>query len=174
MTKTTVTITAYNPEWKNKFNTEKQQLISVLDNHIIGIEHIGSTSIKGLAAKPIIDILLGVQDVNNTSLFVHQLETIGYEFVPKPQWIDRKFFRKGEWGKGTVHLHLCEVNSQEWKEKLLFRDYLRSHLDIAKEYEDLKKELALTYKDDRHTYTAMKEPFIHHVIEKAMLERELQ
>lgn len=80
------------------------------------------------------------------------------------------FFRKGLWGQGTCHLHICEINSSEWIEKLLFRDYLRLHPDVAKEYASLKKELASNYKSDRPTYTKKKEPFIRKIIEIARKE----
>ncbi|WP_081728145.1 GrpB family protein [Halalkalibacter hemicellulosilyticus] len=90
--------------------------------------------------------------------------------VPKPEFKDRWFFRKGLWGQGTCHLHICEFNSSEWIEKLLFRDYLRLHPKVAEEYASLKKELALKYQLDRPTYTKKKEPFIKTIIEKAKKE----
>ncbi|MFJ3387036.1 MULTISPECIES: GrpB family protein [unclassified Lysinibacillus] len=105
----------------------------------MGIEHIGSTSIKGLEAKPIIDIILSVQDLDEVSNFVIPLSEIEYEYVHKPEFKDRRFFRKGLWGQGTCHLHICEINSSEWIEKLLFRDYLRLHPHDA----SLKKNLPL-------------------------------
>ncbi len=172
MTQTTVTIYDYNPECKEKFSDEKEKIISLLVKQVIGIEHIGSTSIKGLAAKPIIDILIGVEDIEDVERFVNPLKTVEYEYVPKLEWGDRRFFRKGTWGKGTVHIHICEINSKEWKEKLLFRDYLRMHPETAQDYEYLKKSLAASYKNDRHTYTNKKEPFIQHVIEKAKTDKK--
>ena len=80
------------------------------------------------------------------------------------------FFRKGLWGQGTCHLHICEINNSEWIEKLLFRDYLRLNPEVAEEYALLKKELASQYHFDRTTYTKKKEPFIKTVIEKARKE----
>ncbi len=106
----------------------------LLGDRIVGIEHIGSTSIKGLEAKPIIDIIVGVEDLDEVSSFITPLSEIDFEYVHKPEFIYRCFFRKGLWGQGTCHLHICEINSSEWIEKLLFRDYLRLPLHIAKEY----------------------------------------
>ncbi|WP_256212940.1 GrpB family protein [Bacillus sp. OV322] len=76
------------------------------------------------------------------------MSEIGYEYVPKPVFKDRMFFRKGLWGQGTCHLHICEFNSSEWIEKLLFRDYLRLDPKVAEKYASLKKELASKYQYD--------------------------
>lgn len=80
---------------------------------------------------------------------------------------DKKFFRKGLWGQGKCHLHICEINSAEWHEKLLFRNYLRQYSGVAAAYVSLKQQLAVTYHFDRPTYTKKKEPFIRHVINTA-------
>ncbi|UOQ84421.1 GrpB family protein [Gracilibacillus salinarum] len=167
MNKSIVTLHPYNPEWTNLFEYEKKRITAALGDKMIGIEHIGSTSIQGLKAKPIIDIMAGVQDLDEVHGFISELDEIEFEYVPKPEWKDRKFFRKGFWGKGTCHLHICEYNSKEWEEKLLFRDHLMQHPVVTKEYELLKEELAEKYKFDRLVYTKMKEPFIKRVILKA-------
>ncbi|MGP4041866.1 GrpB family protein [Gracilibacillus sp. D59] len=167
MTKPIINICNYNSKWTEQFATERDKIVEILGDKVVRIEHIGSTSIKGLAAKPIIDILLGVQHLDEVSDFVYPLKEIDYEYVPKPEFKDRRFFRKGEWGKGTSHLHICEYDSSQWIEKLLFRDYLRLHPEAAQEYEVLKKVLASEYKYDRHTYTKKKEPFIKTILERA-------
>ncbi|MGG0657648.1 GrpB family protein [Rummeliibacillus pycnus] len=166
----TVNLKDYNPNWVKQFELEKVKITNAIGDQILGIEHIGSTSIKGLKAKPIIDIMVCVDDLKNVDALVHLLDNIGYEYVPKPEFKDRRFFRKGLWGQGTCHLHLCEYNSSEWIEKLLFRDYLRHNPDIAEHYALVKLELASQYKFDRPTYTKKKEPFIQSVIKKAKLE----
>ncbi len=127
------------------------KIIAVIGGEISGIEHIGSTAIKGMKAKPImiIDIMVGVQDLQEVPQFVKSLEKIEFEYVPKPEWSDRKFFRKGEWGQGTCHLHICEIDSMEWKEKLWFRDYLRANPQVANEYIAVKKDLAARYIQDK-------------------------
>ncbi|MBP1947448.1 GrpB family protein [Virgibacillus litoralis] len=167
MTKPTVNLVKYNPNWKLQFEYEKKRINTMIGNKVVEIEHIGSTSIKGLDSKPIIDIMAGVQDLEKVATFVPPLSKIEYEYVPKPELTYRKFFRKGMQGQGTCHLHICEFNSSEWNEKLLFRDYLRLHPNIAQAYVSLKKELAANYKFDRPTYTMKKEPFIKTIIEKA-------
>ncbi|MGD6802678.1 GrpB family protein [Rossellomorea vietnamensis] len=167
MEKPVVIISEYNPEWEDQFKFEKKQIMGVSGNKIIGIEHIGSTSVQGLKAKPIIDIMAGVRDLNVVSSLIGPLSEVDFEYVPKPELTDRSFFRKGLWGKGTCHLHICKINSSEWVDKLLFRDYLRRFPEAAKEYALLKSELSSLYKNDRPAYTKQKEPFIREVIDKA-------
>ncbi|XXM73102.1 GrpB family protein [Lysinibacillus sphaericus] len=170
MNKPNVELSEYNKEWAAKFEYEKNQIKNVVGTAISAVEHIGSTSIKGLTAKPIIDIMAGIDDLNRTEILIEPLSKIDFEYVPKPELTDRRFFRKGLWGKGTCHLHICEFQGKEWYEKLLFRDYLRNHPQAAKEYAQLKSELAVKFKFDRPAYTERKEPFIRKIIEEAKVE----
>ena len=170
MKKPIVNLNEYNPDWENHFDYEKKKIIEAIGDKIAGIEHIGSTSVKDLKAKPIIDIMAGIEDLSRTSTLISPLSEIEFEFVPKPEIINRKFFRKGLRGRGTCHLHICEIHSTEWVEKILFRDYLRKYPKAAEEYAALKSELAAKYKYDRPTYTQQKEPFIKDIIEKAKRE----
>ncbi|MGA9286946.1 MAG: GrpB family protein [Anaerobacillus sp.] len=170
MTKPIVNLSDYNPYWEKEFEIEKNNILEVLGDKAVGIEHIGSTSIKGLQAKPIIDLMVGVQHLEEVSHYISLLSQIDYEYVPKAEFKDRKFFRKGSWGQGTSHLHICEIHGGEWTEKLLFRDYLRVYPEVAEEYASLKRELASKHQFDRPIYTKKKEPFIKSIIEKAEKE----
>ncbi|WP_155593886.1 GrpB family protein [Lysinibacillus cavernae] len=170
MKKIEVVLSEYDPNWEQQFLYEKRRIQEVIGHSIVGIEHIGSTSIKGLKAKPIIDILLGVQSIEEVPELIEALKNIEYEYVPKPELMDRRFFRKGLWGQGTSHLHICEYNSNEWNDKCLFRDYLRLNAQAANEYEALKEQLADHFQNDRPTYTQKKEPFIQKIITKAKNE----
>ncbi|MGG0892911.1 GrpB family protein [Cytobacillus horneckiae] len=170
MTKPMVKLSEYDSKWEIQFQYEKKRITDVLAAKVVGIEHIGSTSIGGLVSKPIIDIIIGVEDLNDAPTLVSPLSKIEYEYVPKPELVSRRFFRKGFWGQGICHLHVCEYQSNEWKEKLLFRDYLRSHREAAEAYSLLKQKLASKYQFDRQTYTKKKEPFIKYIIEKASRE----
>ncbi|SES18276.1 GrpB domain, predicted nucleotidyltransferase, UPF0157 family [Gracilibacillus ureilyticus] len=172
MPKPTVTLTEYNPDWVNQYKYEAKRIIKAIGDKAAGIEHIGSTSVKGLAAKPIIDILVGVEELKIVNDLIAPLEKIENEYVPKPEWTDRYFFRKGVWGRGTCHLHVCEINSREWVEKLLFRNYLRKNPQTAEKYASLKRELAVEYNDDRPEYTRRKEPFIYDILVKAVFEQK--
>ncbi|MFC7686976.1 GrpB family protein [Ureibacillus sp. GCM10028918] len=167
MKESIVKLSDYNPEWKIQFEDEKRKILEALGAKVVEIEHIGSTSIKGLKAKPIIDIMCGVQDLGEVSYLVNPLRNIEYEYVPKPEFKDRRFFRKGACGQGTSHLHICEWNSSEWIEKILFRDYLRLYPQAAEKYASLKEALASKFQFDRPNYTKNKEPFIRTIIEQA-------
>ncbi|GAF65616.1 hypothetical protein BTS2_2514 [Bacillus sp. TS-2] len=171
MTKPTVYLMDYQSKWKEQFKFERDNILDAIGDKIAAIEHIGSTSIEGIKAKPIIDIMVGVEDLSTTENLISPLSEIEFEYIPKPELTDRRFFRKGEWGKGTCHLHICEIQSTEWAEKLWFRNYLREHPKVAESYTLLKSELATKYKYDRSTYTQKKEPFIKNIIELAKGER---
>lgn len=162
----------HNPEWVSKFEREKTRILEALGDKTLAIEHIGSTSINGLAAKPIIDIMVGVDNLNQVADWIPLLLDIKYEYVPKPECIDRRFFRKGPWGQGICHLHICEHDSTEWQDKILFREYLRLHPEAVREYAFLKEELAHVHKLDRHAYTERKGPFIRRIIDFARLAGE--
>ncbi|MRG87199.1 GrpB family protein [Salinibacillus xinjiangensis] len=170
MTKPIVNLEKYNPDWPKQYEYEKKRILDAVGDNVLGIEHIGSTSINGLEAKPIIDILLGVHKLDEVPRLIRPLSEVNYEYVPKLELKDRRFFRKGLWGQGTCHLHIVEYNSNEWMDKLQFRDYLRTHPEAAVEYASLKKELATKYKYDRPTYTQKKEPFIHRILQKTKKE----
>lgn len=170
MKKIEVVLSDYDPNWEEQFLDEKRSIQEAIGPAILGMEHIGSTSIKGLKAKPIVGILLGIQSIEEVSELIEALRNIGYEYVPKPELMDRRFFRKGLWGQGTCHLHICEYNSSEWIDKCLFRDYLRLNAQAAHEYETLKEQLATHFQYNRQTYTRKKEPFIQKVITQAKNE----
>lgn len=167
-----VIIEDYNPDWSREFEQEKEKLLEILGNKIISIEHIGSTSVKGLGAKPILDIMVGVNNLDEVDEFIEPLKEIGYEFVYHKEFPERRFFRRGQWRAGTHHLHIYEFESEHWNNNILFRNYLRTHLDALKQYHQLKKELAEKHRFDRVAYTKAKAPFIQNVIKKAKEERE--
>ena len=137
----------------------------------IAIEHIGSTSVEGLGAKPILDIMVGVYHLKEVDEFIEPLEKVGYEYVFHKEFPNRRFFRKGQWRAGTHHLHFYKYESEEFRNNILFRNFLRTHPDELKRYHQLKKELAERYHFDRVAYTKAKEPFIQNVIKKVKEER---
>ncbi|MBM7583640.1 GrpB-like predicted nucleotidyltransferase (UPF0157 family) [Bacillus pakistanensis] len=169
-----VIIEKYNHHWITQYENEKTNILNAIGDFIIDIQHIGSTAIPGLGAKPIIDMMAGVSHLNGFNKFIDPLHLLDYEYVPKQEVIDRKFFRKGRWRQGTVHLHICEYKSNEWKEKLLFRDFLRAHPNKRDEYFELKKKLASKFKFDRPAYTAAKTNFINDIIKLACLRYNIK
>lgn len=162
-----VAIENYNPNWVTEFEHEKAKIKGVLKDKPICVEHIGSTSVKDLCAKPILDIMAGVQHLDEVDKFIDPLKTIGYEFVAHKEFPERRFFRKGQWRAGTHHLHIYKFGSEEWNNHLLFRDYLSTHPDIRKQYQQLKQNLSQKHHLDRVGYTQAKAPFIRYVIEEA-------
>lgn len=158
-------------KWVEYFENEKNRLLSVIESHIKGIEHIGSTSIAGLAAKPIIDIMVAVETLDCAEACIQSLEALGYHHVLHAEFPERRFFWREANNGQRFHLHFYMYGSKDWQEKRLFRDYLKKHEDALHAYEALKRALALTYKDDRSAYTEAKGPFIRTIIEKAKNER---
>lgn len=166
-----VIIVEYDPNWKYLFQEEVVQIRRVLEpNLITRIEHFGSTAIPGLAAKPIIDLLVGVHSLEEAkSKAVSSLESLGYAYWrdnPNPQ---RMFFVKGlpPNSPRTHHIHMVEPDSILW-ERLVFRDYLRQYPNEAARYEQLKRNLAQRFKSDREAYTAGKAEYIKDVMQKAI------
>lgn len=165
-----IIITEYDPNWVLLFKQESAQVRAVLDRDLITcIEHFGSTAVPGLAAKPIIDLLIGVRSLAQAKqAAVSQLECLGYAY-----WLDnpdpeRMFFVKGlpPNSPRTHHIHMVEPDSVLW-ERLLFRDYLRKHSDEAARYAQLKYHLAQHFLNDREAYTASKADYIESVMQKA-------
>ncbi|OQR56740.1 GrpB family protein [Bacillus sp. CDB3] len=158
-----ILIKPYQNEWHEEYVTEKEKFISLLREEIIAIEHIGSTAVEELGAKPLIDMMIGVTNLQITENWTENLAKIGYEYVPKetPNW---RFFRKGKWRAGTHHLHVYIYNSEEWRNNLLFPRFLIKHEWARIEYSELKVRLATTYPFDRVSYTTAKAPFIQKII----------
>lgn len=165
-----INIEDYNPKWVSEFEQEKTRILTVLHGHRLYMEHIGSTSVKGLAAKPVLDMMAGVRHLDEVEPFIEPLKSIGYEFVSHSEFPERRFFRKGQWRAGTHHLHIYKIGSEQWKDQLSFRDYLIAHPGVRKQYQHLKQDLAEKHSNDRTSYTEAKAPFIQAVLKKAKEE----
>lgn len=163
----------YNENWKRQFEEEKQLLLQTFGNKIVAIEHIGSTSIPGAWAKPIIDINVAIESLGDAPNFVKDLGNLGYTNMPNRWFSDRYFFPKGPEESRTHHLNLAEPSSETaWVAPVLFRDYLIAHPEELQAYNDLKKNLAKRYKNERAKYTEAKSNFVIHVLPKAREELE--
>jgi len=168
-----VTIVEYNPSWSLLFEQEAANIRQVLGNLVLTIEHIGSTAVPGLAAKPIIDLMVGVRSLADGQQAVPALEALGYVYWREDPRPGRMFFVKGMPPFGlqrTHHVHVVEAYEEFW-ERLLFRDYLRRHPDEAQRYEALKRDLAARFRTDRESYTNGKSEYIHKVMEQARREQ---
>jgi len=168
-----IIIADHNPEWKNLFSAEKQNILNRLDSKFVhSIEHIGSTSVPGLIAKPTIDILLEINESTDLELLKKKLQIINYQYIPKPENPPPHImFAKGYSIEGitgqTYHLHVRYPG--DWDEKV-FRDFLIDNQDDAAEYADLKRKLVAEFKNDREKYTDSKTAFIHKTLHKARLK----
>jgi GrpB-like predicted nucleotidyltransferase (UPF0157 family) len=164
-------IVPYDARWPALFAEEAARLRGILDpNLILGLEHFGSTAVLGLAAKPIIDILIAVPSLAEAQeTAIQPLEELGYLYWYDNPKTDRMFFVKGlpPYGaRRTHHVHMTELAGEMWR-RLSFRDYLRAHPDEAARYERLKRELAAKHRDDREAYTDAKEIYVQAINAKA-------
>lgn len=169
MTNTTapVRIAPYDPKWPELFEHERAALAVALSPWLVGpIEHIGSTAVPGLAAKPVIDIMAAVRDLDSSRPAIEALTKVGYCYWPYREDVMHWFCKPSD-ALRTHHLHLVPLRSQLWLDRLAFRDYLRSNPTIAAEYATLKRELARQYEWDRETYTDAKLPFVERVLKLA-------
>ncbi|HEY4486232.1 MAG TPA: GrpB family protein [Candidatus Paceibacterota bacterium] len=167
----TVVLEKHHQEWAEAFGVEKESLKNLLKNSVLDIQHIGSTSIPGLVAKPIIDMLMAVKSLEKVKNIRSLLESAGYEYRENGPNEDQVLFVKGPEELRTHYLHITELNSSVWQNDLAFRDYLRSHPKTVTEYENLKNDLASKYADKRGEYTSGKNTFIKSVLRLAELRR---
>ena len=161
-----IVIEPYNEEWPILFMELGKQIKKALGSHAIRIDHIGSTAVPGLAGKPIIDIQISVQDLNNLGFVKQGLETIGFYLRQDNPDLTKRYFRERP-GMRRTHIHVREHGSWSEQFNLLFRDYLRSHENERQEYAELKKSLALRYRNQREKYVEGKAEMIWHMMRKA-------
>jgi GrpB-like predicted nucleotidyltransferase (UPF0157 family) len=163
-------IVDYDPQWSSLFEKEKAAILAAVGNRVLMVEHIGSTAVPGLAAKPVIDIAVGIHSLADAPGLIPGIEQLGYFYEPTLEQLvpERRFFWKGTPTLHTYHLHLAEPDQPVLLQPLQFRDYLRMHPEAAEDYGVLKKELAKRCGPDLEAYVAGKTTFV----EKVMLQRE--
>lgn len=162
-----IVIEKYSSSWPVLFKNEADRICKVLGK--LRVEHIGSTAVNGLSAKPVIDMMAEVSSLNEVQKYIEPLSNLGYIYAPKLeiQTPDRKFFQRRTDNGHWYHLSFSEPTSKYWTEHILFRDYLRTHDSARKEYEDLKKKLATQHIDNFDKYNADKTEFINSIVQKA-------
>ena len=163
-----VGVASYNPNWKNMYKEESEKIKNILNDIIIDIHHIGSTAIPGIKAKPVIDILVEVKDIEEVDKYNHKMEELGYEAMGEYGIPKRRFFRKGE-NNRTHHIHIFQTGNEEIERHINFKEYLIAHPDKAREYSKLKEELVNKYTYDVENYTNSKSDFIKEIDRKAKL-----
>ena len=162
-----IIVIPYNEQWQTDFETIKQHLLSVVKNIIIGIEHIGSTSVEGLSAKPIIDIDIVIKDYSVFDTVVERLATLGYIHEGNLGIKDREAFDyKGDADLPKHHLYVCPEFSEELHRHIAFRDYLRNNPEAVQQYSRVKEEGARLFPDSIDDYIAYKSPCIDEIYKK--------
>lgn len=165
----TYRIDEYSPRWSEEFDIQREALERAFEGTSIAVEHIGSTSVPGLCAKPIIDILLGASSLHDIEQRIEALRIRGFNYIQEHEdkLPERRYFVKPESGSLRVNLHAVCLGSKFWNDHVAFRDRLRSDPSLRDEYARLKKALLLLHPGDRPAYTSAKAPFIQQVLASA-------
>lgn len=162
-----IEVVEYDPAWPRRFEEERDRLLQLLDVQGVCIEHIGSTAVPGLAAKPVIDILVIIERFPLPPAVVSAVESLDYEYKGEYGIAGRQYFRTRPHAR---HLHVFAPGSAEATQHLLFRDYLRAHLEAAREYAALKRRLAEEHRLNREAYTEGKADLVRAILEQAHVE----
>lgn len=168
-----VSIEDYTREWLEAFEEERDRLVTALGPLALAVEHVGSTAVRGLCAKPVIDIAIGVTNLPTGKDCVAPLSALGYEYKGEAGIPGRHFFAKGSPENRTHYIHVEPLNGVLWRNHILFRDYLRRHPDETLAYGKLKRSLAEKFSDNRDAYALGKNNYIENIIGTASQEYEL-
>ena len=158
----TVQVVGYDPAWPLLFSQEAERIRGFLGELPLALEHMGSTAVPGLAAKPILDILAGHPREADLSAYIAAIERAGYLYRGEQGIPGRHFFRRGD--PRSYHLHLTVRHERFWRDHLSFRDALRDDPRLREEYAALKRGLAERYPMDRESYIEGKTWFVAHVV----------
>jgi GrpB-like predicted nucleotidyltransferase (UPF0157 family) len=157
----------YDPDWPSTFRDLGSTLRDALGPVAIRIDHIGSTSIPGLAAKPIIDIQVSVTEFDPMEPYRTPLEGLGFQYRDKNPELTKRYFKEPDRSEERTHIHVRRAGSFSEQFPLLFREYMRCHSDAAVEYAELKQRLAEQFREDRLAYTEAKTDFIWKTMQNA-------
>lgn len=162
-----VIVTRYNNQWPKMFENEASKIKKVFGKELNSVHHIGSTSVPGLKAKPIIDIMPVVKDIKLVDNYNSKMEKLGYEPMGEFGISGRRYFRKG--GDNRTHqVHVFQFDSDNVERHIAFRDYLRQHPKVAQKYAELKEQLADRFPNDIEAYSEGKNDFIKEIEKKAI------
>jgi GrpB-like predicted nucleotidyltransferase (UPF0157 family) len=159
-----VKLSQYSAEWQDDFNHQKVKLNSIIGNFVQEVIHVGSTSIKGLKSKPIIDIMIGASCEQNLQEIVDILKANSYIYVGEMGVPGRIFFKVNDQNATIAHLHLTIYGSKFWTDLITFKQILNSDSRVVADYIDLKENLASKYANNRSLYTAGKAKFIQETL----------
>jgi GrpB-like predicted nucleotidyltransferase (UPF0157 family) len=173
----------YDPRWPQLFEEERSRIQAAIGEWAADIQHVGSTSIPAIAAKPIIDIAIHMRALVDALKCITPIVELGYDCLGEFGIPDRIYFRKptdtplpgqraGHDGIGRTHqIHMYPLNHDQYAKQVLFRDYLRAHADAARDYETLKRELAIRHAGDIEAYANAKSDFVQSILRSAALAR---
>lgn len=166
-------ISPYSPDWPNIFEALREELLAVFAGSPVVVEHIGSTSVPGLSAKPVIDVLLGARSLREIESRLPALAAADYVYRPEHEQAlpHRRYFTRTPASGLRVHLHAVALESGLWRAHLRFRDALRADAALRSEYQALKLRLATEHANDKTLYTAAKGPFIERVLARFVDDR---
>lgn len=164
-----IEVLPYDPAWPLQYEAARDAILKAIGVFVLRIEHIGSTAVPDLAAKPVIDILVGVNRLEEAPDFLPPLYPLGYTYIPEHEDLfpERRYLHRIVNNAHTHHLHIVEAQSEFFRVQLLFRDYLRTHPEEARRYAALKQRLAQEYRLDREAYTDGKSGFIKEILVQA-------
>lgn len=163
----TVEVVAHRPEWLEIGEKERLDVLSVAGSLITDVQHVGSTSVPGLSAKPIIDLVAAVENLDMISDFAARLEELGYEYRgDSGEQGGHLLVKESSPGVRTVHLHVVRYDDMQWNNYIKFRDHLRGSDSARKEYSELKQLLAKRFVGDRVSYTNAKDEFIKQLLSR--------
>ncbi len=168
-----IEVVEHNENWSKKYQEEAKKITAILGGNIINIHHIGSTAIPSIKAKPVIDILVEVKNIEKIDEYNDQMASLGYEAMGESGIEGRRFFRKGG-NNRTHHVHVFQAGSEEIERHINFRDYMTAHPDEAMQYSQLKDRVAKEYTYDIQGYMAGKNSFIKEIDKKAKAWKEKQ
>jgi len=160
-----INVVAYDKQWALLFEKEKEQLLRIFGDAAAGIEHFGSTSVPGMAAKPIVDLLVGVAMLELDPCLVRQLERRGYEGFGEAGVPGRLYFRKR--GEHAFNLAIVEWQGEQWINNLLIRDYLRTNPAAAEQYSEHKRKAIERGANTLLAYSEQKADFVQDLLEQA-------
>lgn len=163
-----IRLVEYDPEWIARARDELRRLTEALARLAVRVEHVGSTAVPGLAAKPILDLQVSVAAIKPRARYIEPLERLGYLFVPDPESPDFHFFAKPAKLPRTHHVHVCEGGDDHELRHLAFRDFLRAHPGEAAKYAALKHHVAMRHPQDRLAYIGGKGEYMRSLEARAM------
>ncbi|MEK3713547.1 GrpB family protein [Paenibacillus sp. FSL R7-0333] len=161
-----VRLSDYNPDWVNRYQEEASFLTTIFADEIVRFEHFGSTSVPGLKAKPVIDMMCIVKDISNIDSYNNKMNGLGYDVAGDWGIPGRRLFRKGGEAR-THHIHCYQADNPQIERHLVFRDYLRAHPAEAARYSQFKQELADHF-EDTSQYGPAKKAFVSSMEQQAL------